>query len=569
MANLPQSKRAYVEPPVLRRPMIGVATGISVARNADIRNIALLLFGFVLVVAIVPPVRSFPMDDDWVYARSVQDLMHGIFRLPGAQAIALGHTGWGVVFASIFGFSFSILSVSTLVMSATCVALFYLLLRRLQVNARYALLGTALLGCNPIFVYLSYSFMTDVTFLTYTLGACLCFVIGVQNHSTRWFWLGGALVALAYLTRQFGILLVVAALLYLWMSGGWSWRRAVAISVLPVSSAVVYMLWERTQPTPLAVYYASSVRRAAMQDLAQYALDRAQTLALVVAIPGLCLAPLLKLPRRVLWILPLFGYMVFFQFRSFQVFGSAFPANGSIVDNSGYFSCCNVAPIWSPSVWLIIGVLAAVVLSLYLIWLVEWVRDWLRTRSWRSSISDPAFIVYASGLLMGGSVIAVGLYAPFFYDRYFLPVLPALMLPVLRRLSAQDTAGEAHAIRYAWRWLVLVPIAVFAVACQHDYLVRAATRWQGAQQLLASGIPADRIYAGFEWQGWYLYDEGERYIREKGDLQHVVFPPAAVTDPVYAVMELTGGQYSEIGSLPYQSWLEGGNTGHMLLLKRK
>src|SRR5204863_2841528 len=127
--------------------------------------------------------------------------------------------------------SFTVLSAATLVMSAAAVVLFYLLLRHLAVSPGYAMLGAALLGLNPIYVYLSYSFMTDVTFLAFLLAGCLCFVRAMQGYGSGWLWLAGIAAAMAYLTRQFGILLVPVALGYMMWSRKWSWGRALAISV--------------------------------------------------------------------------------------------------------------------------------------------------------------------------------------------------------------------------------------------------------------------------------------------------------------------------------------------------
>src|SRR5205823_13027248 len=139
-----------------------------------------------------------------------------------------------------------------LAMSAAAILLFYLLLRHLAVAPAYALFGAALLGLNPIFVYLSYSFMTDVTFLAFVLAGCLCFVRAMQGYGNVWLWYAGAATALAYLTRQFGILLVPVALGYMVWSRKWSWRGALSIAAVPAAVAVLYMLWERTQPVPLA-----------------------------------------------------------------------------------------------------------------------------------------------------------------------------------------------------------------------------------------------------------------------------------------------------------------------------
>src|SRR5947209_5755251 len=122
----------------------------AVVQRVDLRNVALLMVGFAFVLAVVPPIRSFAVDDDWVYARSVQDLLAWHYRLPEAQATALGHTAWGALFSLLFGFSFTALTAVSLIAGAACLVLLYALLRQLGVSPTYSLLGTILLGCNPI-----------------------------------------------------------------------------------------------------------------------------------------------------------------------------------------------------------------------------------------------------------------------------------------------------------------------------------------------------------------------------------------------------------------------------------
>src|SRR5439155_7796055 len=134
------------------------------------RNLALLLLGFACLLVVVPPVRAFPITDDWTYVRSVPHLLDLTYAPDeAAQATALGHVAWGALFSALFGQSFTVLTVANLVMGMAGVVIFYLLLRRLNVVPSYALLGAALLGFNPIYVYLSYTFMTDITFLVYVL----------------------------------------------------------------------------------------------------------------------------------------------------------------------------------------------------------------------------------------------------------------------------------------------------------------------------------------------------------------------------------------------------------------
>src|SRR5438094_117989 len=137
-------------------------------RKADLRNLALLLLGFVCLFVVLPAARIYPVDDDWIYFQSVRELLNWAYKPHDwTQPIALGHLAWGALFSAVFGESFTTLTTSNLVMSALCLLVFYLLLRQVSVSPQGALLGVAVLGLNPIYVYLSYSFMTDITFLAY------------------------------------------------------------------------------------------------------------------------------------------------------------------------------------------------------------------------------------------------------------------------------------------------------------------------------------------------------------------------------------------------------------------
>lgn len=75
--------------------------------KVDVRNLCLLLLGFSVVLALVPPVRSYPMSDDWAYAQSVSGLLHLTYRPHDwTQPTSLGHLVWGALFSLIFGYNF-------------------------------------------------------------------------------------------------------------------------------------------------------------------------------------------------------------------------------------------------------------------------------------------------------------------------------------------------------------------------------------------------------------------------------------------------------------------------------
>src|SRR5437867_6763506 len=151
--------------------------------SQDLRNLALVVAGFAAVLLLIPPQHEYPVIDDWIYARTVQhQLITGEFYIhPVSQASLVGLTLWGTAWAKLFGFSFSTLTCSTLVLALAALLAFYGIARQLGVPPPGALLGTALLGFNPIFLHLSYSFMTDVPFLSLVLLSCYCYIRGLQS----------------------------------------------------------------------------------------------------------------------------------------------------------------------------------------------------------------------------------------------------------------------------------------------------------------------------------------------------------------------------------------------------
>ena len=111
---------------------ISSAFNVKTYHRHDWLNIGVLIFVFGLVLLLVSPAHGYPITDDWAYAHSVQDMV-SLNYSPSewSMATALSHVAWGAIFVWFFGFSFTVLTVSTLVLSLTGIILFYLLLRQL------------------------------------------------------------------------------------------------------------------------------------------------------------------------------------------------------------------------------------------------------------------------------------------------------------------------------------------------------------------------------------------------------------------------------------------------------
>jgi 4-amino-4-deoxy-L-arabinose transferase-like glycosyltransferase len=539
----------------------------------DWRNLALIIAGFVVVLVVVSPARAYPMYDDWAYAQATRNLANGLFvHHDWIVATALVPQALGALMSSVFGFSFTTLTIVGIGFGLLGVVSMYLLLRQVRISPGISLLGAATLGLNPMYVLLSYSFMTDIPFVALVALASLLLMRGLGGEGEGWLWLGSIAVTLAYLTRQHGILLAVGALGYLWWSRQWSWRRAAGVGILPLAAFVAYTLWENSQPMRLELYLEAQMQAGLPMWSAPWFGSRLQMLTWVLAITGLSVAPVLRPPRRLILALVICAALLAVQVRSVVAGVSLFPENGSVIDHTGFSMFgYNSAPVLAEWVWTGAGFVGAALASLQLAHLIERAIAWLRSRGWQHRAeSHPILMLYASGTMMAVAIFSL---TPFVFDRYILPILPLLVVCALRGRSAQLEVRdierrETRAYKVA-RWAGVGALAVFSLVALRDYKEHAGARWAAGEGLLANGVTARQIYAGIEWMNWHLYEEGVRNVRASGDYTHAGSPASALVDPVYVLSDQSLNGYSQTASVTYSSWLGGWTVRQVLVLRRK
>ena len=188
-------------------------------RSAPISSMAqplALTLAWVALVLLIGPWGDFPLNDDWCYAKSVQTLVEtGQLKLYNwGEMTLVAHVYWGALFAKLFGFSFTVLRVSTLVMGLAAVLGTRALCKAAGMSGSMSTLGAALLMLNPVFLDLSFSFMTDVPFTAIVVWACYCFVRAYQSGRILLLVLGIALTGWAFLIRQLALVLPLA-----WLAG--------------------------------------------------------------------------------------------------------------------------------------------------------------------------------------------------------------------------------------------------------------------------------------------------------------------------------------------------------------
>src|SRR5690348_6261772 len=174
-----------------------------------VRDFAIVTVAWIAVCALLRPFQNTPFQDDWIYAWRVTWLLdHGQWRtLENTSNPNIVQVFWGALFCLPYGFSFTALRVSTAVTAVWTRWRQYLLLREFEVSRRDAWIGTALLGLNPIFFMLAFTFMTEVPFLCLMIWSCYGFVRAVRRKSTPWLFVSIAIACLATGVRVVGIVL--------------------------------------------------------------------------------------------------------------------------------------------------------------------------------------------------------------------------------------------------------------------------------------------------------------------------------------------------------------------------
>jgi hypothetical protein len=179
-------------------------------------------------------------------------LRTGEIRFAGfTQAMPIAQVIYGVGWSHAFGANSVSLEISVVTLAVLCGVMFHALAIRCGASRWQALAATGLLICNPCFTFLSFSFMTEIPFLTALIAAHLAFAKAGGRREHLWLWMAAALAVIAFMIRPFGAMAIAgcagAMLLYdagLPRANRWDrvqWIRMTAPFV--VALAVCAWLW--------------------------------------------------------------------------------------------------------------------------------------------------------------------------------------------------------------------------------------------------------------------------------------------------------------------------------------
>ncbi len=189
-------------------------------RRAGWAAAAAVVGWYVFALAILHPLTDAPVVDSWLYGSAVRRFLRtGEIRFAGfTQAMPIAQVLYGVAWSHAFGANSVSLEISVVTLAVLCGVMFHALAIECGASRWQAMAATGLLICNPCFTFLSFSFMTEIPFLTMLVAAHLVFARAGGPREDLWLWIAAAIAVIAFMIRQFAAMAIAgcagAMLLY-------------------------------------------------------------------------------------------------------------------------------------------------------------------------------------------------------------------------------------------------------------------------------------------------------------------------------------------------------------------
>jgi hypothetical protein len=520
-----------------------------IASRPDSAIACVLALVWLASILMTNPAGNFPLNDDWSYGRTVKILLEE-HRLSldgwGAPTFAF-QALYGALFCLPFGFSFTALRISTLVLGCAGVIAFYCLLRLIGSRKDWAICGSIALMFNPVYFVNAFTFMTDVPSTALTIISSFYFLRSLRFGSTQDKIIGFVLLCCATLTRQITPPVALAYGLVMLLRDGMSWRnlfRAAwplfgVIALLAGYNELIAALGPQAELndtkqkeitfTLARLGYSGYAAFVASNTFTTFVYLCLFTLPLTVLLLPLALnaggVERIFRSRLSFYLSLAVGIAGCFALavivRNFYWSGNSL--NASLTLGSCEISDCALAdamPEFSIRALLfrsqdyVLALSVAVALCFGIAAATQATKMLSRANSFQVQVA--VFSLLA----------AVGVCGPFMlfrmFDRYILPAVPfalcfvvavAQILVIRQSAAAPASVGSRRVFRVLAA-LFLAANAALAVAGTHDYLAWNRARWQATYDLVEKqGIPPKSIDGGFAMTGWYLFAGDESMKR--------------------------------------------------------
>jgi len=468
--------------------------------RTDARNAILCAAAVTAAFFLVNPFVNMPFDDDWCYSFTVRQLLNtGHITYCGwSEPLIITYSWWAALFAKCFGYSFITLRFSTLPLAVGCAVFSYLLARKADLRPTAAIFVSLTLCLSPLFLPLALSFMTDIPSLCFTLISLYALINADQSAKTRsailWLFAGVFFAIIGGMGRQtvWIVPLCVIPYLILVRRSDIAFVIAGGLGILLVIVDIVLCIrWLQRQPNALFGPPLLESIRAALNHPRITITNTTVTVftTAMFALPAVLPFSFDSLTRfwqeRKTWRSARAAIIILVLSAIIATrpeFGMA-PWLYNIVTIRGVIGPLELAgrrPIVLPLAAR--GIVSALVLMttyLFVARAAEFVVDWHsaipRLRAFFSS--SPAVTILTIFGVVYFSLIVIRGAESLIFDRYCLPLIPCLAIPLLRRRS----------LAFAWPFLIVY--CLYALASTQDNLALAKARRSAIDRLESHDDP--------------------------------------------------------------------------------
>lgn len=180
-------------------------------------GLMILAFFWIAGILVVKPAGDFNINDDWSFQLVFDDYLKRGMPLitgwAGGGPSVLFQLIWADGFVSLFGYSRTVLRISVLTLSIIGSLFLFLLNYRLSLSFKVALIGTGCIIANPLYFASSFTFMTDIPFISFGIIALFIMYYGFYLNNFGLLYVGFLGCLVAVLTRQMGIAIPLAVLI--------------------------------------------------------------------------------------------------------------------------------------------------------------------------------------------------------------------------------------------------------------------------------------------------------------------------------------------------------------------
>ena len=463
-----------------------------------------LVLLWLIAVVLIHPFGEFPINDDWAYSKNVFNLVvHKQFILDPWPAMTLiSQTLWGVLFTFLLGFSFTALKISTLVLAIIGSFGLYHLVLLLSKQRTHAFLITSIFCYNPLFLTLSFTYMTDVFFVVFLLLSFRSAFLYLSSGKKSDLGLFTLFCLIATLDRQYGILTPLVFLPVFLLMEKIS-TRSLIWAGFPLA---VSLFGHYGYHLVLKLYHIPS-NMSGMTKLSGYldgfSIDQCLSKAVdILLLIGLICIPFaisagLNLKTMRVKSLPALSCIALIVGVLIYFFGTHFP-NGNVITLSG------VGPklirnaegrehlkfAMSNALLVLLKITGGISVTLLLFHLT-------RKEVSLKTLRTPVTLFYLGLRLFVLIYFLFSIANVNYFDRYILPILLVALLLTIPSWGPNELFQRLATGLYVFGFTLLTFFLV------KDYYSWEQTRWTAIHDLEASGHNAHQIDGGFEYNGWY------------------------------------------------------------------